>query len=478
MPPRSGNWQLLDHDSDPVPGDSARLGELITYYRTMADTITSEARTLQEIGEGNASQLAGKSADAVRARSRDVAGSLSQMAGRYEAVRDALTGFQPELDVALDQSAKALQRAVAAEGSLVVSAGLPNPESGRAPDAAPFTADETAQIHARTTAIDGAADAAGSAKRHLQDALAALDIAGRAARSRIEAAWNDGLVDTTAYKLRENFMKFLKILVKVLMWIGVALAVLAFFIPGLGALALAGAAVAVVAVAASTALAAMGEGSWLDVILGAVSVLLLGVGVLVAKVVQTSHAALLGKALGAAKPGEVVKMTKAASGIAAKRADLFRKGLNGDLSVTATLSRVGKLDRGLVNSTAKITKSSTTVAKDFEVKPQWWNVRHPDYLPNDLGKVTDVLKGNYKWDRLLSVDRVRKYEDLRGVSQAGFGVAGKATPAWHYFNGGRVVYGWGAVALKIGVTPTGVNGDTSRWRAYEDGKTALTTKKV
>jgi hypothetical protein len=430
----------------------------------MAETMRDEAATLKKIGNGDTTELKGESADVVRKNSLDVGGSLEQASGRYEAVGKALEAYKPELEEARDQSAKALVEADEAEAARVSSNALADPSANRADDAPPLTDQDTADILRRTTAIGNATDSSSAAKTRLDNALAALDDAGQRASTAIKAAWNDGLTDTTAYKIKQFFVKFLKILVKVLMWIGVALAVLAFFIPGLGALALAGAIVAVSSLLASTALAIMGEGSWLDVILAAVGVLLLGSGALIAKIVQNSHIGLLGK-VGAKS---AINASKFSAKIDLKRAALFKAGLNGKIPLQNAMARLTKMDAHLISSNTKVAAK----LKGFEVKPQFWNIKHPDYLKNDFGKIKDVMKGDWRWDRLLSVDRALKYKELQGVA-GNLGIASKSQPFWHFENGGRVIAGWGLLVNKVGSFPPSAYHDS-----VNQTKGDLTTAKL
>lgn len=473
MSARPGNWQFLDHSRDPVGGDPARIAELTAYYATMAETISSEAAILGKIGDGDTTQLKGASADALRSRSRDVSGSLAQASGRYEAVGNALKGYAPQLDLALSESARALADAEAAEQSRVASNALADPSANRPSGAPPLTDVETSEISQRTSAIGQASDAAAAAKVRLENALSVFRDAGKAASTVIRAAWDDGLTDTLSYKIKEFFKNFLKILVKVLMWIGVALAVLAFFIPGLAALALAGLVVAVISLAASTALAAMGEGSWLDVILGAVSILLLGSGALIAKIVQTSHVALLGK-IGTSGAKQLATVSKFSAKVDIKRTAIFNSALKGKIPVQTAIDRINKLDRHLITSNLKnVTNAKNLIAKDFKVKPQFWNIKHPDYFPNDLGKIKDVLGGTYKWDRLLSVDRALKYKQLQDIANSTLGVSSKAQPIWHFANGGRVIAGWMLNINKIASYPPSPYNDS-----VSATKAALTTAKI
>ena len=488
MPARSGNWPLVGHPSDPVAGDPDQLHDLTRYYATIAQTIKDQATVLQRIGSGDTTELKGQSADAIRSRSKSVAASLTQTSGRYEAVAGALKAYAPALQTARDESWRAVKDAEAADGARGSSAAMADPGANRPADAPPLTDAETAQIHARTSAMSEAADSEAAARRRMDDALAALNTAGKAASGVIRGAWNDGLVDTRAYKLREGFLKFLKVLVKVLMWIGVALAVLAFFIPGLGAAALAGAIVAVAAVVATGALAAMGEGSWLDFIIAVVGVVFLGVGVIVAKVVQTAHVAAIARGTVAAKAGKFTPGGSIGKGITqhakANRDQVdyaWMRATEGKISPEQLQRSLKAYDQQLTAApkTLPVT-GAAKIATDSAIKPQYWNVRHADWFTHD-GRKLGEFGGKYRFDRLFSTDRVGDLRKLQGTLNLEFGIAPKAIPWWYYANAGRVVGGFGISVMKWSTTPTGFGTDTSRAVTspeYDAAKTALTTPKI
>jgi len=483
MPARNGNWPLLGHPSDPVAGDPDQLHDLIAYYAKIAETITSEAAVLQRIGAGDTTELKGQSADAIRSRSKSVAASLTQTSGRYDAVARALAVYGPALETARSETAQALREAEAADGARGSSAAMPDPGANRPADAPPLTDAETAQIHARTSAMSDAADSGAQARRRMDAAMGALNAAGKSASGVIRGAWNDGLVDTRAYKLREGFLKFLRVLVKVLMWIGVALAVLAFFIPGLGAAALAGAIVAVASVVATGALAAMGEGSWLDFIIAVVGVVLVGVGVIVAKVVQTAHVAAIARgttpaARGGKLPADIASRSTA---LRAQRETVLANGFAGRISVLTAMKKVSAIDRRLITLPKDMQLGrAAKIGSNNAIKPQYWNVRTAGYRPNDRAKIGDLGK-KYRFDRLFSTDRVGDYNKLQASLQTEFGLAPKAVPWWYYANAGRVVGSFGISVMKWSTTPTGFGTDTSRAATspqYDAAKTALTTPKI
>jgi len=491
MPARPGNWSLLGHPSDPIAGDPDQLHDLVVYYAKIAETIKSEAAVLQRIGSGDTTEMKGQSADAIRADSKSVAGSLTQTSGRYDAVARALAVYGPALDEARTESMRALLEAEAADGAKGSSAAMADPGANRPTDAPPLTDAETTMIHARTTAMADAADAAAQAKRRMDGALSALNAAGAAATGVIRGAWNDGLVDTWQYKLREKFVKFLKMLVKVLMWIGVALAVLAFFIPGLGAAALAGAIVAVATLAATTALAVMGEGSWMDVIFAVVGVVFIGGGVLAAKGVQVAHKAAVQTGLKAAKTGKMDVPNAGPQPIGGEqgarlarvadfRDTMIGRNVGGRIPETKEMRIVKTVEN---DAAAARAAAARTIDDSYPIKPQWWNAGTEGWGAADAAKGRDfvaMMKGTRGWreDRFLSTDRVGDYKKLQGDLQTQFGITPKSIPWWYYANGGRVTGSLAFNGIKWGLGPTGFGADQVRLPAFEDAKAAMTTPKT
>ncbi|RYY13113.1 MAG: hypothetical protein EON55_10955, partial [Alphaproteobacteria bacterium] len=140
---------MLGEGSDPVVADVDVVHDLVNYYTTMAQEITSEADVLRRIGEGDESQFKGDTANAVRKKSREVAASLQKLSGRYDAIRDALTGYLPELDHGLAESLAALHDAEEADAAGARATAMPDPGQNRAQDAPPLTDDEQGAITAK-----------------------------------------------------------------------------------------------------------------------------------------------------------------------------------------------------------------------------------------------------------------------------------------------------------------------------------------
>jgi hypothetical protein len=284
MPARGGNWALLGEGSDPVVADVDVVQQLVQYYKDLADEITSEAAVLKKIGDGDESQFKGDTANAVRKKSKEVAASLDKMSGRYLAIRDALTGFLPDLQSALSESALALREAEDAAAAGSRADAMADPTQNRAQDAPPVTADEESAAAAKHRATDDAKSAASAATARLRRAVDALNASGKRAAGVIRAGWNDGLHDTRGDKIKDFFSKLLKMIVKIFTFIGIALAALAILIPGVGVLAIMGAVAAGVGLVAQIGLVALGEGNILDLVMAVVGVVTLGIGTGIGKI--------------------------------------------------------------------------------------------------------------------------------------------------------------------------------------------------
>lgn len=295
MSARDGRWELLDRESDPVTADRAGVDDRVTHYQQVAEAIRTESGRLHRIASGAA--LQGKYADELRSSAGDVAKDLDQVQGRYDAVASALRDYGPALDAALSGTWQALQDAEDADTASTQANGMPQ---NTAPEGQTLTANQQAENDDRTKAVNAAADRMSAAKAKLATVLDVLDTAGRAAASRIRGSFGDGLTDSGWDKFKAGFANFLKILVKVLTYIAIALAALALLIPGVGELVMAaGAALAAITVVANAALVGMGEGSWADLGVAIAGLLTFGVGKVLGPAIQGAVSAI-GKATGKA----------------------------------------------------------------------------------------------------------------------------------------------------------------------------------
>jgi hypothetical protein len=469
MPARAGNWELLHESSDPVVADVATVQDLVHYYTTIAQEISAESDVLRRIGDGDTAEFKGESADAVRKKSKDVAESLQKMSGRYDAIRDALTGYLPELERALSESAAALRDAEDASASGARAASMADPSQNRAQDAPPLTSDEQGAIDAKHRAESAASDGADAAVARLRRAVDGINGAGKAAASTIRAAWDDGLHDSLGDKIKAFFSKLLKIIVKIFTYIGIALAALAILIPGVGMLTFMAAVAASVVLVANITLAGMGEGSWLDVITSAVGLVLVGVGGALTKAVSTLKTAGLAKGAVGFEKNALSKIDKLQSDrlskidevLAASTPGGFKAARDGLRTITQDIKKV---QDGLATARSK------NVIDGFKEKPNWW---HPGKAlwAEDKAKFRDVLvKRDWRAERLFSVDRQNEMLKMQKEMWSKYGVQIAASPTWHsWAAGGRVVASWGnTIIYGQGLKPTGFGTDQQRLPGYNE----------
>ncbi|HEY6789321.1 MAG TPA: hypothetical protein VI365_18615, partial [Trebonia sp.] len=299
MPERPGPWELLDQPSDPVVADLPEMNSRLAYFRSLAETMRTEGQRLSQIASGES--LKGQYADKLRSSAGTVAKDLDRVVGRYEAVVQALGDYQPALDAALLESSQALDDAIDANASLLAADAMP---TATAPPGGQLTAQQEQANTDKTTATDAAADRLNAARQKLAGVLSALDQAGQAAAATIRKGFNDGLTDSAWDRFKYAFKKFLQILIKILTYIGMALAVLALVIPGVGELVLAaGIALAAVTVVANVALKALGGGSWADLGIAIAGLLTFGAAKVIGPAIQAGLKSITGAVRGAGTGG-------------------------------------------------------------------------------------------------------------------------------------------------------------------------------
>lgn len=476
MGARPGEWALLHESRDPMSADVAQVQVLAAFYDDMARTIHEQADVLKRIGDGDESQFKGQSADKVREKSKSVGASLEQMSGRYDAVRDALRSYLPQLEHGLAESASALQEAVAARDSMSQATGMADPREGRADDAPPLTSEEEGAGRAKDAALDSAQGAAAAAIAHLRRAQADLDAAGHAASSTIRGAWDDGLHDTLGDKIRAFFKKFLAILIKILTWIGIALAIIAIIIPGLGFVTLMAAVTAGVAFAATIAQAAMGDASWLTVLMAGIGILSLGAGALITRATNITKGTMI--AGGAAHTAKITKAAENTVKVSAANLRTKRIELLDDLAAGRT--SVADMKTKFAEITAKAKDIEAAAAKNFkagdlgEVKPNWWNLgRAGDIAKFDKTTILDRFgEKGWSFEKVIGVDGLNGLKEIAAkASQSGISLSSmQNVQGLTYFTGGSKVFGWGSAAFGLGANPTGIGVDQVRWQAWEDAK--------
>lgn len=401
---RQGNWPLVDHESDPVPADPSELKDVIAHYKKISEAMTEQAALLKRIGDGDVRLLKGQSADALRKRARESAGALDKAAGRYADVHTALDTYEPALGTARTQTRDALTAAEDANRELQTAEGMPDPVSAhRSEDDKPLTTKDKEESAERTTAIDGARAGINAAKQKVVDALATLRTAAETAAAKIRENWKvDGLHTSGWDAFVHRLNKFLKALVEILTYIGMALAVLAILIPGLNVIALMGIGVALLSVVASTILAAQGEGSWLGVILGVVSLVGIGIAAKIANNLKGVQG--LGLAAGRGRLGVLDSKILQNLKLLRISTQAGRSGASGILS-----GRLKNLVLDAKNLRAFLDKTA--------VSPGWWHVfKNPKWVfKEDWSRLTKMWpRGDYRWDRLIGVSDIRDVRKIAG----------------------------------------------------------------
>jgi hypothetical protein len=463
-------WNLLDRDSDPVPGDPDRVSAAQKRYANIATTIHETATRLQQVA--TADGLKGKYVDAMQDRAKDVANDLTKASGRYDAVAKAIAVYQPALQQARDESAAAVHDAETAAADQTKAKAMPDPSANRAPDAPPLSQADQDAVTARTKAAGSADSALAAAKTRLQNAVNALNTAGRALEQAVTANRfkSDGLTDSTL----DKFNAFLKILVKVLQWIGIALAAIAMIFPGVAAFAVLGVIVAATVLVADIVLAAQGETSWIDVAFAAVGVVLLGAGSALAKGLQNIGNQIrnvLGPAFKAfMRPGIeqafATEMRDFMAGTSTLRPAEIMANRNAAL---AAAEGTGRTANGLL--------------PEF---PEWWQFSHPEYLAfigrqlRDNNIISLLRNGNFleMYPKFFAgVDVVSALRTMGGIAGRLPGSAIGAPSNWFYVGAGLLkgigygMFGFGLASGPVAFIP----GDTHHIQGLDDAKDHATT---
>lgn len=368
---RAGQWDLLGFDSDPVPADGSELTGLIRHYKNIADAMTAQAALLKKVGEGDENLLKGESADAIRERAGKTHENLGKAGARYQDVHDALKTYQPELQTARSETGKALAAAEKAAGDKRGAEGMPDPANeSRSDDDPPLSDDDRQASRDRTNRIAEADGDLAAAQTKAANAMAALDAAAEAAVTKIKENWKtDDLHHSWQEAAYHGFMKFLKGLVEVLGWIGMALAIVAMVIPGLQWLGTAALVVGLVALGGSVVLAATGEESWMGVVWGALGVLTAFGGKWASKLIEKATKGLK-------EVANVAKVTKIGQiGELTKQGSLLTK--LGQLSVKPFRITTGMVDDAAKANSIKIAEALNSVKgldNALKINPAAWKV--------------------------------------------------------------------------------------------------------
>ena len=280
MSRRPHDWHPLS-GGDPVPGDPHAVSKHARHHRDVAKEIREQAKRLRKLSRTSWESDAGK---VFATKAEEAAGKLEQVVERYEVVGSQLEQWVAPLESAQSTSVSLLAEAKDAEARMKANANpiaQPGPPPSNATPAAAHSSaasSAAAAEHRRAAAFDAAAQDLARARKRLEDVVSERDDRAKAlARQIKDAAEHDGLKDSRFERFKSwvsDHAKILKTAANILGWIATGLAVAALFISGAGILLLLGG-VLLTQLALHSALAASGEGDWIDVAIDIVGIALL-----------------------------------------------------------------------------------------------------------------------------------------------------------------------------------------------------------
>lgn len=467
MGARTADWHLLNYDSDPVPKSGEDIDPVLEHYNAVSSALAAQAVLMRKLGEGDETLLKGESADALRERAKDSADTLEKASARYENLEIALDDYRGALETARSGSWNAVIKAQEAVNKQQRAEQSPDPANAPREDGAPEpTPDDIEDSALRTNAIESAGQALSDAVEAMRAVQAAFDEAANRASARIRKNWDtDNLSTSSTDAFVYGLNKFLKGLVEVLGYIGLALAVIGMIFTGVGFFLWAGLAIAVVSFIGSVALAAQGESGWLNVILGAVGLFTFGLGLVVANAARIGQTALVQGARsftsgtvdrlqrslnnitrynGLTGPGRVVVrtnsvplVTRPPRVVLPPRSNTTPAGGNsvrpptptGGTTVPPVPVRINSVDA------ARLDRIDSFVATP-PPGPSPWSGSFMDSI-----RALRDFRANLNWGSATGVDDAVAYAAVNARFTSLFGEAAKSTPLWMYFGGVANGYG-------------------------------------
>jgi hypothetical protein len=246
-------------------------------YQDIADTIDDAVTKLQKIVDAGEDGFRGQYVEPLKKDAASIKDSLSKAARRYRDVATECDKYEPELQLAIDETKIAERMEADGDAALTRANAMPDPQKG---------ADGTISPEEQQKGVDKereqekASGAVTNAKNRLTAALDALDVAGKAFGDAVNCKnYDDGLTDKINWKVMAIFKKISEIFG----FIALILAVLAFVIPGVGLLAILSVVAGAVLLIADSVLLGGGDGSVLSVVLDAFGLGFAGLGALAGK---------------------------------------------------------------------------------------------------------------------------------------------------------------------------------------------------
>ena len=294
MSARPGNWALLEcHGGDPLPGDPHEVATQASHYRHLAEEIRAQVARLRQLASGT-NELVGRFAPELRTNAEDLAEHLGQTQDRFDTVAEQLGRWQPELDHGRTVTGSLLSRAEDAHHQ--VSSNRPSSTPVDPTDAAAVAAE-----HARSARLTEATSQLHALATQCRTLLSEVNRVGDDVARKIDDASHDKLKDSWwdshVRKLVHDHADFLTFVADVLTWVATALVFAVLFLSNpAGWIALVAIGLTLGALLIHTALAANGDGSWVDVGLDAFALVTMGGGKLLTSGAKTALAAREGLA--------------------------------------------------------------------------------------------------------------------------------------------------------------------------------------
>jgi uncharacterized protein YukE len=279
-----GDWSPLGLDAEPIHADPDMVRDAQSRYQKISTAVGDAVTRLGKIVDGGSEGLAGQYVEGLHDQASQLQVQLKKVATRYEDVAAQIKLYEPDLDESLQETGHALEDARLAHDAQTKAHSMPDPR----PDADGATSPEEQQKQTdKNKAVATADGDLATAKSRLTRAMDQLNTAGKRFGDAVNCEkYDDGLTDTYKDKLDAVMAKISQIFAI----IGMVLGVLAIFIPGVDLLVLGGVVAGAITLVANVVLYADGEGSVLDVVLGAVGLGLAGLGGLATLIGKASAA--------------------------------------------------------------------------------------------------------------------------------------------------------------------------------------------
>jgi hypothetical protein len=310
---RAAQWQPLC-EADPTPGEPDEVGRAGRHYSEMAKEIKGQVSRLNDLVSGT---LQGGYVKTLTEAADALKEDLGRTYERYREVGGALESWAPRLDGFQDEAEGLRRQALVAAGAMSDNRSVPTMTSVDAPP--PPDAEVAA-----AKAMQGRYDDANADLSRLQGRLADLTERRDLAAAKVADFIRDKSDDSMADSPWDNFMdwmddhhEFVSKACQILGVVAMAACILALVVPGLNVFAAIALGASALSLTGHTALAASGNGSWLDVGVDVVALGTLGAGRFLGpgiKVVNRTFGGALGrltaetKAAGAMARGNTARM--------------------------------------------------------------------------------------------------------------------------------------------------------------------------